>query len=84
MRLAKTIAISGSIERKGSRTNTKVYGAPLKADPKPDLAGKARKDIAQLCSPSCASERDDMLRTGCRRHDRAGSRHEPALQDRLR
>src|SRR6266436_2588454 len=25
--LAKTIAISGSIERKGSRTDTKVYGA---------------------------------------------------------
>src|SRR6266436_4636220 len=27
IRLAKTIAISGSIERKGSRTDTKVYGA---------------------------------------------------------
>ena len=27
--LAKTIAISGSIERKGSRTDTKVYGARL-------------------------------------------------------
>ena len=25
--LVKTIAISGSIERKGSRTDTKVYGA---------------------------------------------------------
>jgi hypothetical protein len=30
--LSKTIAISGSIGRRGSRNDTKVYGARLKAD----------------------------------------------------
>jgi hypothetical protein len=41
--LAKTIAISGSIERKGSRTDTKVYGARVKADHFRTRQTKARR-----------------------------------------
>src|SRR5712671_143477 len=49
--LAKTIAISGSIERKGSRTDTKVYGARPQGRALPQWVKRRNRSVTELSLP---------------------------------
>src|SRR5229473_1036899 len=57
--LAKTIAISGSIERKGSRTDTKVYGARPQGRALPQWV-KRRILGTSRCFPLCPRKRTSL------------------------